>query len=345
MLSKVGALILFLMIFISFCQESISVKLFCGSGLNLTKYDNETQECNDGHVIDRRNFRPLLVPPTTNFNSTSIILQESVSVNFFCGINLTTYDNETQECNEGKVVDRNVRPLVVPPTTNLNFTSIILQDDRSNKSSTDNTSLSNVTFTCNGRTFSTYTNKKGTVGCCGIDVYQPNEQTCCQLTSNEYKIHDNKPERNHVCCGVHVFARSSTNLPCQHGSLNEAFISGKLPTLSTIIEICWKNFVFYVKITGEEETKDRRNLFISVTQYEWHGIGSYLRPVQTRWNIKAPLDKYSQKLLKRETFVIFSNYEYLDDVVFYRHDGDAVFKASRRKYFVLRKLRQLLDTC
>ncbi|XP_060570234.1 uncharacterized protein LOC132728587 [Ruditapes philippinarum] len=246
---------------------------------------------------------------------------------------------------------RNVRPLFVPPTTNFNSTSKILQNDQSNKSSTINTSLSIVTLTCNGRTFSTYTNKKGTVGCCGPVTYQPSKQTCCQMTSNEYTIYDNKPERNYVCCGVLVFARRSAKLPCQHGSRNEALMSNKLPTLrkkypvwsSTKIEICSKKFVFYVKITGEEETKDRRNLVIKVTQYEWNGL--YLRRVHMRKNIEAPLDKYSQKWLKRKTFVIFSNYEYLDDVVFYRHDRDAVFKASRRKHFVLKKLRKLLNTC
>jgi hypothetical protein len=103
--------------------------------------------------------------------------------------------------------------------------------------------------------------------------------------------------------------------------------------------------VFYVKITGKEEKKGRRYLVIRVTQYEYNGTGRNLRHLQTRENIKAPLDKYSRKLLKRETFVIFSNNEYLDDELFYRHEGDVVFKDSRRKHFVLKKVRKLLDTC
>jgi hypothetical protein len=63
-----------------------------------------------------------------------ILLVEGESVELFCGENPTKYDNETQECNGGRVMDRNSSRLVVPITTNVNFITKISEDDDSNSS-------------------------------------------------------------------------------------------------------------------------------------------------------------------------------------------------------------------
>jgi hypothetical protein len=34
--------------------------------------------------------------------------------------------------------------------------------------------------------------------CCGVGAYQPDKQTCCLETRSIYRIHDDRPERDHM---------------------------------------------------------------------------------------------------------------------------------------------------
>ncbi|XP_060576077.1 uncharacterized protein LOC132733452 [Ruditapes philippinarum] len=191
---------------------------------------------------------------------------------------------------------------------------------------------------------------KDSYQCCGVGVYRPDKQTCCLESRSIYRIHDDKPERHHICCSLDVYARRSTSAPCQHISRNDAFLSNKLPKLETnylkhsITKalICSKTFAFYVRIAKEKGYGERLFLKARITQYRrdekhlWH--------VQKRHKF-IMLDKYSSGRLGRKGFIIFSNYDYLDDVIFIRRDVDTVFKAPKRKRMLLKRLRKVYSTC
>ncbi|XP_053407116.1 uncharacterized protein LOC123533763 [Mercenaria mercenaria] len=324
-------------------------KLHCGP--SLTTYDPETHGCRDNVVIPIMDSISL---PNGDENipkhsTTSITTTESETL--LCG-DLAKYNPKTHKCEDDNIVN---------PTTRMPVTRLPKKSRTTRKGISENTSVGRNSIEmqcrrsdmidCNGIM---HCGNNGTYNCCGFQTFQPKQQTCCRVTSSKYKIHDDKPERNHICCGVNVYPRRKSKAPCQHSSRNDAFLSGKLPKMkrkSLESMICNENimFAYHLRITGPHSGEDERYLTARVTQYEWQPDMSisrrYFIRLQTENGIKIPLDKYSPSRLRRKGFLILSNYRYLNDSIFFLRHGDVVFKAPKGKRMLLKKLRKVQANC
>ncbi|XP_053374827.1 uncharacterized protein LOC128547110 [Mercenaria mercenaria] len=229
-----------------------SETLLCGDTLlNLLKYDTKTHKCENGKIVMIRS--KTRVPE--NFPKHSISsLTTTESETLLCGdtlLSLVKYDTKTHKCENGKIVM--IRSML-NPTTRMPITSLPEKSRTTRKEISENTSVGQKSIKmpcrrsdlidCNGIM---YCGNNGTYKCCGFQTFQPKQQTCCRVTSSKYKIHDDKPERNHICCGVNVYPRRKSKAPCQHSSRNDAFLSGKLPKMKKkLLEsmICNENIMF-----------------------------------------------------------------------------------------------------
>ncbi|XP_053407105.1 uncharacterized protein LOC123533758 isoform X2 [Mercenaria mercenaria] len=328
---------------VSFVKGAHAKKLFCNI-FSLTIYDPETHYCRDNVVIPKMDSNSLANgEESKTYNTPTLVLNgrhsktrvpenlpkpstasitTTESETFFCGdLNLVKYDTKTHKCENGKIVM--IRSMV-NPTTRMPTTRLPEKSRTTRKEISESTSDGQNSFEmpcrrsdiidCNGIM---HCGNNGTYKCCGFQNFQPKQQTCCRVTSSKYKIHDEKPERNHICCGVNVYPRRKSKAPCQHSSRNDAFLSGKLPKMkrkSLESMICNEKikFAYHLRITGPHSGEDERYLTARVTQYEWQPDMStsrrYFIRLQTENGIKIPLDTYSPSRLRRKGFIILSNY-------------------------------------
>ncbi|XP_060607056.1 uncharacterized protein LOC132759317, partial [Ruditapes philippinarum] len=277
-----------------------------------------------------------------------------------CGSPPILIDKRNSRCSNGLKV-----PIVSRPTSSTTSTATSPRDVKTKTPTTpkyNNSCSATDLLICDG------TPQCGAghgYKCCGFERYHPSHQTCCRISSAKYKIHNDKQEKEYICCSLEVYKRGSRRLPCEHPSSNDKF-SKKLKHLKSGLkkeltkcdmDTHTPQFVYKIDITGRTGSNVTRPV-MHATISKWplrsplstnKGIDLMKIPDQTG-HMSIKFDEYSplkKNLVGRSYFTITTK-DYLDNVIFYLNPSDNLYqwpKRVKKQRKVLKFLKKIQRRC
>ncbi|XP_060584970.1 uncharacterized protein LOC132740922 [Ruditapes philippinarum] len=264
-------------------------------------------------------------------------------IRHFCGSILQPYNTDIEECIEGEVVSKTLQSTTqsgLTETDSLVQTADPLRNRVLRRPCIDYDDI----LRCNGKI---HCGRHEGYKCCGFESYNPNHQTCCQQSSAMYRIHDDKPEKSHICCQLDVHIRGSKTTPCAHVANNDMFLQKPrhLKNLRNDQRLCRESFhVFRIDLRS-----GGRGVTAVVLMWDWKPSKKKLRLKKSgtlKKNMRIKFDKYSKpKNIAKNSFLVVSKYNYSEDSYLYLKANDVLYRCPKKHKNMMRILRKIQNKC
>ncbi|KAH3850886.1 hypothetical protein DPMN_093362 [Dreissena polymorpha] len=191
--------------------------------------------------------------------------------------------------------------------------------------------------------------------CCGVYTnYQPEFETCCEITMTKTKVHSGKPDKDYTCCRDDITTiYKRTDLPCPYHQANNdkfwkalrvtaLFKSPKLLNQACLTKKVYFGRVKYVNIPSAIYS----DLEILLNKLDLKS--STLQVLDEKVNLYIEKDRHRPEpaILQGKYFLIITkNQQPTETPSFINVKNDAVYKLATSRERAINKLHNLFKLC